>query len=704
MNIVKAEEYAKTLPIGKLKEYADGLNPSMIPQWLATGVMEAKTKQAELVDQMEAANSGEQPTIKDKVEQKAGLMALQQAQMQQAQGAQQMPPMGGPVPEGAPQPTPQPQPGEAMPDETFMAAGGGLARLPSHLRFDGGGIVAFAGPGGSAVKAGPEFLKFLQQMGIDYIEYSKMAPAIQDNIKEAFQETGGARATPQATAQAAQTVQGNANPKAFAAGQAMRPGVAATKNAVVPRLGGAAGAGAAGIVGLMDINDAKGFYDDPNVPTSTKIKQFSRTAANTALPTVGGIVGSGVAPVAGTIGGTALGAGAAALYNKFLDQFGGDELAAWKATQAAQAGTQQSDMQSENARLAAKAPSAGTPMGNEGRRTGPIAEGVNPNANPNLVPANLRSQVKPQPRPQGGLPNLQQEPAAPAAAAPTGPMPGSAEAMALEAVKDKEKPMTLEEAIAQRRQAEAAFGLDKPAGLAKLARADEMDAAYKAAQPDGLDNLIRTFSRAGQFKGLSGTGSAYTATQDENRARQMAHLEKMNTLRGGVEDTQRAESTAGMTGATATLDKSKQQAADLNKERMNSLAQMAGKESQERSSKYSADSSAKASKYTADMHYRAAMAQAANADKRADAAEKRAIIDSFKLRINSINAELVPLEKNPFLKENKAAIERLQAEKAGLNKALDEHSGISKMTGAPGAGSPGGNTRIRFDASGNQIK
>jgi hypothetical protein len=698
MNIVKAEEYAKTLPIGKLKEYADGLNPNMIPQWLATGVMEAKTKQAELVDQMEAANSGEQPTIKDKVEQKAGLMALQQAQ--QAQGAQQMPPMGGPVPEGAPQPTPQPQPGEAMPPETFMAARGGLAQLPSHLHFDGGGIVAFAGPGGSAVKAGPEFLKFLQQMGIDYIEYSKMAPAIQDNIKEAFREVG--TRAPQAAAQAAQ-----AAPAAAAAAQNQGAMYNAARTAGKYGTKAVKGMGLPGILasGVENFGDYK-LKSDDDIDTSASgtFNDLKRGNIGRAAKGLGMGLGELVADAGSAVANTADyvvpgKAPVSSAYDKLLRSTGlfkdkpeGEDV-------------QQANMASENARLAAKAPSAGTPIGNEGRRTGPIAEGVNPNANPNLVPANVRPQVKPQPRPQGGLPNLQQGPAAPpAAAAPTGPMPGSAEAMALEAVKDKEKPMTLEEAIAQRRQAESAFGLDKPAGLAKLARADEMDAAYKAAQPDSLDNLIRTFGRAGQFKGLSGTGSAYTATQDENRARQMAHLEKMNTLRGGVEDTQRAESTAGMTGATATLDKSKQQAADLNKERMNSLAQMAGKESQERSSKYSADSSANASKYTADMHYKSAMAQAAMADRRAGAAEKRAVIDSFKLRINSINAELVPLEKNPFLKENKAAIQRLQAEKEGLNKALDEHSGISKMTGAPGAVSPGGNTRIRFDASGNQIK
>ena len=686
MNFIKAEEYAKTLPIGMLKEYADGKDPEMIPQWVATGVMQSKERQAQLVDNLQAAKAGNSPTIKDKVEQKAGLLALQQAQMQQAQGAQQMPPMAAPVPAGAPQPTPQPQPGEAMPDETFMAARGGLAQLPSHLHFDGGGIVAFAGPEGSAVKAGPDFIRFLQQMGLDYIEYSKMAPAIQSEIKDAFREVG--TRAPQAAAQAAQTA-----PAAAAAAQNQGAMYNAARTAGKYGTKAVKGMGLPGILasGVENFGDYK-LKSDDNIDTSASgtyndLKQGNIGRATKGLGMgLGELVADAGSAVANTADYVVPGkAPVSSAYDKLLRSTG---LFKDKPEEAEAA--QQGDMQAENARLAAKAPSAGTPLGTEGRRTGPIAEGVNPNANPNLVPAPLRSQLKPQPRPQGGLPNLQQGPAAPpAAAAPTGPMPGSAEAMALEAVKDKEKPMTLEEAIAQRRQAEAAFGLDKPAGLAKLARADEMDAAYKAAQPDGIDNMIRTLGRAGQFKGLSGTGSAYTATQDENRARQMAHLEKMNTLRGGVEDTQRAESTAGMTGATATLDKSKQQAAELNKERMNSLAQMAGKESQERSSKYSSDSSANASKYTADMHYKAAMAQAAMADRRAGMSEKRAVLDAFKVRIAAIDRELVPLEKS-LMPKDKALAEGYRAEKAGLTKALDEASGISKMTGTPGAGSPGG--------------
>jgi hypothetical protein len=55
MNLVKAQEYAQSLPLAELKKYADGLNPSMIPPWLATGEMQAKTKRAEMANALQGA-------------------------------------------------------------------------------------------------------------------------------------------------------------------------------------------------------------------------------------------------------------------------------------------------------------------------------------------------------------------------------------------------------------------------------------------------------------------------------------------------------------------------------------------------------------------------------------------------------------------------------------------------------------------------
>ena len=85
MNLVKAQEYAQSLPIPDLQKYVDGMNPAMIPPWVATGVMQAKTKLAEMANNRQGAAQGEQPSVKEQIEQKAGLLGLQQAQ----QGAQQ---------------------------------------------------------------------------------------------------------------------------------------------------------------------------------------------------------------------------------------------------------------------------------------------------------------------------------------------------------------------------------------------------------------------------------------------------------------------------------------------------------------------------------------------------------------------------------------------------------------------------------------
>jgi hypothetical protein len=96
---------------------------------------------------MQGAAQGEQPSIKEQVEQKAGLMALQGQQQQQAQQqmAQQMQGRPMPAPEGVPQPDQQP---EEMP---MGMASGGIARLPVQFSFEEGGIIGYAGPEGSQV-------------------------------------------------------------------------------------------------------------------------------------------------------------------------------------------------------------------------------------------------------------------------------------------------------------------------------------------------------------------------------------------------------------------------------------------------------------------------------------------------------------------------------------------------------------------------
>jgi hypothetical protein len=141
MNLVKAQELAKGMGPAQLQKFADGFAPDLIPPWLATGEIQAQMQRAQKMKAMQGGVPGPQPSVKEQIEQKAGLMGLQQAQQRMAQQQQmgQRPP-AGPVPEGTPEP-------EMQPDAEMMMARGGLANVPVRFNYDGGGIVAFTSGG-----------------------------------------------------------------------------------------------------------------------------------------------------------------------------------------------------------------------------------------------------------------------------------------------------------------------------------------------------------------------------------------------------------------------------------------------------------------------------------------------------------------------------------------------------------------------------
>ena len=146
MNLVQINERLKDMPPTALKQYANGSNPS-IPPYLALAELQRRERvEEQMKNEMGAANA-QQPSVKEQIEQKAGLLGLQQAQMQQQQ-QQMAQPRPGPVPAGTPEP-------EAQPEAEEMAmAGGGLAQIPVRrdmYQFAGGGIIAFT-PGGDVPK------------------------------------------------------------------------------------------------------------------------------------------------------------------------------------------------------------------------------------------------------------------------------------------------------------------------------------------------------------------------------------------------------------------------------------------------------------------------------------------------------------------------------------------------------------------------
>lgn len=144
MNLVQINERLKDLPMQVLQQYANGMNPE-VPPYLALGELQRREMSQKQAATAQGGQQGPQPSVKEQVEQKAGLMALQQMQQQAAQQMQQ--PRGPmPAPAGVPQPVAQPQ---------AMMARGGLAGIPVRrdmFEYAGGGIIAFSGTTGSQVK------------------------------------------------------------------------------------------------------------------------------------------------------------------------------------------------------------------------------------------------------------------------------------------------------------------------------------------------------------------------------------------------------------------------------------------------------------------------------------------------------------------------------------------------------------------------
>lgn len=641
MNLVKAQEYAASLPISELKKYADGLNPSMIPPWLATGEMQAKEKRAEMLNNLQGAAQGNQPSVKEQIEEKAGLMALQQAQMAQQQGAQAAPRPGGPVPEGTPEPDQQPQ------------AEGGIDQLQSNLELAGGGIVAFAGKGPSKV-VNPDagFLKWLESTsGITKEEFLASPQKTKNTLLDMFRSSESIAPPPSAqAAQAAQSAQA-APSAAVQAGQKTAGALNAAKNIAKAKILPGANIGIAAAQGLSDVSDAQGFYDDPNVPMAEKIKQFARTGARTALPIAGGAVGSAFAPVAGTIGGAAAGTGLAAL----IDQEG---EALKKYRQSTQGGrpTMENDP-----RLA--------------KDFNPTPTGPGAGKAPGLPPAAPPTAPKP---PAAVNPNAPKPPVAPAAPASTAPAPDSMEAMYRTSLEGGPKERKLADLMAEDTAINKALGLDVPAGKDKLDRIAAIKEQYAATQMTPMQELIAMLGQAGQSKGLSGLAPAYTGMEAQKRAKDLAMAERINELMGGVEDAQRLEKTATKTRVGTARDKDIDNVRAFDREKMQSLG-----------SAFTSEAQRKTQERGQDLNYQAAMAQvrATAARNNMDlTANQRALIADKAL--DNINATLKANMKLQMAVGRDPALMQ-QLLKAETDRLMNAAGGVT-MAAAPGAASPGG--------------
>jgi len=179
MNLVQINEHLKNVPLQALMGYANGQDP-IVPAYMATGEMKRREVMQQKHDQSQQASQGQTTTVKEQVEQQAGLMALQQQQQQQAQEQmmQQAQAQPMPTPPETPQPVPQ---GEEEP----IFAMGGIAQLPVNYDFASGGIIAFSGEGRSDVPV------------VEETEEEKLRK-IQELLTQRFPSTQGVKPPPEA--------------------------------------------------------------------------------------------------------------------------------------------------------------------------------------------------------------------------------------------------------------------------------------------------------------------------------------------------------------------------------------------------------------------------------------------------------------------------------------------------------------------------
>lgn len=178
MNLIQTQYHLRDLPNEQVKAFANGRDPSAVPEWLAAAEMQRR----ERVEM--ASNKAPDKSVKERLEETMGLKALQ-AQRQQMAGqkmgeqAMAMPT----IPENVPQPEDQPEVQEA-------AAGGlmsGIAKLPVEMfhqaAYAGGGIVAFEG-GGDIDNAKKWAELSLGQNGVTSPMYNELMKKIREPEQE----------------------------------------------------------------------------------------------------------------------------------------------------------------------------------------------------------------------------------------------------------------------------------------------------------------------------------------------------------------------------------------------------------------------------------------------------------------------------------------------------------------------------------------
>jgi hypothetical protein len=411
MNLVQINERLKDLPMQVLQQYANGMNPE-VPPYLALGELQRREMSQKQAATAQGAQQGPQPSVKEQVEQKAGLMALQQMQQQQVAQQMQQPRGPMPAPAGVPQPEPQPQ---------AMMARGGLAGIPVRrdmFEYAGGGIIAFAKGGDVAEKYERETAEMGEgkrmQFSPDVQAYAKQLRAAANAEQEGFAERERQRMLSQS-------------------------------REIAP--------------------EREAAMTGPNVTEETMRRVGPMTAPKFADPRMA--------------------------QTKPEDSSG-------IAAALAKAGSSAVDRPAPP--MAGAAPAPGAP------RPGPAA------------PAGIAAAL---PQGQQGVSPFMAEAAAAAREKPVAPTPEGIIAEQDKLLPESMRPDAMKKMFADQR-----------------GRAEGRQASYEKSKPSGLDDLIRVWGQAAQYKGGTGIAPAYTSLQQQRRSEDLAMQKQQDELLTAIESRQ----------------------------------------------------------------------------------------------------------------------------------------------------------------------
>jgi hypothetical protein len=511
MNLVQINERLKGLPMQVVQQYANGMNPE-VPPYLALGELQRRELSQKQMATAQGGAQGPQPSVKEQVEQKAGLMAAQALQQQQMMQQQAQPQGAMPAPAGIPQPEQQP--------EATMMARGGLASVPVEFDFAGGGIVAFEG-GGKADKYETPYDRMNRKNRGELTEKEREELARYEALLAQI-PTGG-----EPTVTGGERVSGN---------------------------------------------------------------ELSRNVQNTAMALPGASAARALSGSAGA--GRGVAAGLAALTSKEAPE---SQAASAAAPRVSAPPFEQAALRRMDAKM--------LPPGLAGAA---MDKGITPSGGKPPAP---RQQTAPQDTP----------PAAPAAAAQ--PQQDEISRLALEAVREKAKALTPEEAMAQEGKFAAQYGLDKKFGEEErglLALMKQRQADFAKRRP--MEELGATLRGFGQgYGGASAAGErAGRETYDMDMANQremlnaIAAINKENLATGK----ERYKSGSGLFG------EDQKSTAAANRERAQTLGQMRGQDI----TASTADANRKTQERGQDIQVQVAKIQAAaTRDARAQGADDKQI-------------------------------------------------------------------------------